>query len=257
MLEFEGMTLIAWVERLLWPFFRVGAFLLAAPVFGAQLVPLRVRTLLGLVMTLVILPGLPEMPRVDPLSLGATVIIAQELLIGLAFGFLLQLFVHIFALAGQMLALQMGLGMASMNDPANGVTVAVVGQIYLMFGTLLFLTLNGHLVVLEVMLTSFSALPVGSGLPLENLYTLAGLLGWVFASALVMALPGITAILLCNLVFGVMTRAAPQLNIFSLGFPMTMLFGLLVLAITSAQFGEHYARFLGEVLQMLSALAGV
>lgn len=256
MFEFEGMTLIAWVERLLWPFFRVGAFLMAAPFFGAKLVPLRVRTLFALVVTLVIVPTLPPIAVIDPLSLEALLVTLQELLVGLAFGFLLQLFVHIFAVAGQMIALQMGLGMASMNDPANGVSVAVVGQIYMIFGTLLFLAINGHLVVLEVMLSSFSVIPIGEGLPVGHFYTLASLLGWVFGSALVMSLPAITALLLCNLTFGVMTRAAPQLNIFALGFPMTMLFGLLVLAITSAQFGEHYARFFSEILAMLRQLVG-
>lgn len=256
MLEVDGLTLIAWVERLLWPMFRIGAFLYASPIFGAKLVPLRVRSLFAFVVALVILPGLPPMPDLDPLSLGAMIVIAQELVVGLAFGFLMQLFVNIFSVAGQMIALQMGLGMASMNDPANGVSVAIVGQIYLIFGTLLFLALNGHVVALEVMLTSFSVIPVGVGLPVENFYSIAGLLAWVFGSALIMSLPAITALLLCNLVFGVMTRAAPQLNIFALGFPMTMLFGLLTLAITSAQFGEHYVRFLSEALSMLRHLAG-
>jgi hypothetical protein len=123
--------------------------------------------------------------------------------------------------AGQIIAVQIGLAFASMIDPANGVSVPVLAQMLLMLVTLLFLAMNGHLVVFEVLAESFITLPVGTGLSTNHYWELAGKLGWVLGAGLLLVLPAITALLVVNLAFGIMTRAAPQLNIISIGFPMT------------------------------------
>ena len=146
---FDPADLISWLVQFILPFFRIAAFLMVVPVFGNQLVAVRVRLLLALSSAVLIFPLLPTLPVIDPLSLAMLFLIVEQLVIGAVLGFLVQLFFHIFVLAGQMIAMQMGLGFASMVDPTNGVSVAVVSQFYVLLVTLLFLSFNGHLVVLK------------------------------------------------------------------------------------------------------------
>jgi hypothetical protein len=143
------------------PMFRVGALLTTMPVFGTTLVPKRIKLFLSLAITLAIMPSLPPLPTVNPLDLSGLLLIAEQIIIGALLGLSLQLFFQAFVVAGQIVAIQMGMGFASMVDPANGVNVAVIGQFFTMLVTLLFLSMNGHLVVFEVLTESFTTLPVG------------------------------------------------------------------------------------------------
>ena len=136
--------------------------------------------------------------------------------------------------AGQIIAVQMGMAFASMVDPANGVNVTVVSQFMTMLVSILFLLMNGHLVVLEVMTESFTTLPIGSALMVNHFWDMAGRMSWVLGAGLLLVLPAITALLVVNIAFGVMTRAAPQLNIFSIGFPLTLVLGLAIFWVTLA-----------------------
>ena len=252
---FDPADLISWLVQFILPFFRIAAFLMVVPVFGNQLVAVRVRLLLALSAAVLIFPLLPTLPVIDPLSLAMLFLIVEQLVIGAVLGFLVQLFFHIFVLAGQMIAMQMGLGFASMVDPTNGVSVAVVSQFYVLLVTLLFLSFNGHLVVFEVMIEGFTLLPIGGGSFHQSaIYTLAAAGGWMFSSALLLALPAVTAILIVNFAFGVMTRAAPQLNIFSLGFPFTLLFGIFILWVALAGFLPQYQQLSKEVFILLNEL---
>jgi flagellar biosynthetic protein FliR len=142
-----------------------------------------------------------------------------------------------------------------MVDPANGVNVAVIGQFLTMLVTLLFLAINGHLVVFEVLTESFTTLPVGSGLLVNHFWDLAGRLSWVLGAALLLVLPAITALLVVNIAFGVMTRAAPQLNIFSIGFPLTLVLGFGIFWVTLADILPHYHSLASEALQWMRELA--
>ncbi|MET1078177.1 MAG: flagellar biosynthetic protein FliR [Pseudomonas sp.] len=256
MLELSDAQIGGWVGSFLLPLFRIAALLMTMPIIGTQLVPVRVRMYLSLAICLVLMPTLPPMPQVDSVSLQSFVMIAQEVLIGVMLGFVLQLFFHVFVMAGQLVATQMGLGFASMVDPANGISVAVIGQFFLMLVTLLFLAMNGHLVVFEVLAESFVTLPVGSGLRAEHYWALAGKLGWVLGAGLLLVLPAVTALLVVNIAFGVMTRAAPQLNIFSIGFPLTLVLGLVIVWIGMADILAQYQVLATEVLQWLREMVG-
>lgn len=161
MLELSNAQIGGWVGQFLLPLFRIAALLMSMPLIGTQLVPVRVRLYLALAIALVLVPTLPPMPVVESLSLASLLLIAEQLLIGVMFGFVLQLFFHVFIVSGQLLAMQMGLGFASMVDPANGISVPVLGQFFNMLVILLFLSVNGHLVVLEILAESFVTLPVG------------------------------------------------------------------------------------------------
>jgi flagellar biosynthetic protein FliR len=254
-LELTDAQIGTWVASFILPLFRVTAVLMTMPVIGTSLVSARIRLYLAVAITVVIVPGLPDMPEVHALDLSALLLIAEQIIIGALLGMSLQLFFQIFVIAGQIVAIQMGMAFASMVDPANGVNVAVVSQFLSMLATLLFLGINGHLVVFEVLTESFATLPVGGGLLIDHFWDLAGRLSWVLGAALLLVLPAITALLVVNIAFGVMTRAAPQLNIFSIGFPLTLVLGLGIFWVTLADILPHYQALASEALQWMRELA--
>lgn len=244
MFELDALEVSHWVSRYLYPFVRIGGLFMVMPLFGTRMVPARIRIILAFVITIVITPLLPPFPHVDAISLASFVIILQQLLIGITLGFVIELVTQVFVIAGQLIAMQTGLGIATTVDPSQGASVVVISQWLLFMVTLIFLSLNGHLVMIEVLIDSFRTFPIGmQGVGAQHFGLIIMWSGWMFAAALVVAIPVMTALLTVNLAFGVMARAAPQLNIFSLGFPVTMIVGLLVLSMSmgdiAASFQEH------------------
>ncbi|EJL03129.1 MULTISPECIES: flagellar biosynthetic protein FliR [Pseudomonas] len=255
MLALTDTQISSWVAAFVLPLFRVTAVLMSMPVFGTTLVPRRVRLYFALAITVVIAPGLPPMPQIHALDLSALMLVAEQILIGALMGFSLQLFFQAFVVAGQIISVQMGMAFASMVDPTNGVNTAVIGQFLTMLVTLLFLAMNGHLVVFEVLTESFTTMPVGSALLVNHFWEIAGKLGWVLGAAMVLVLPAITALLVVNIAFGVMTRAAPQLNIFSIGFPLTLVLGMVIFWISMGDILNQYQPLATEALQLLRDMA--
>ncbi len=247
-----------WVGQHLWPLFRIASFMMVIPFIGTQLVPARIRLGLALLITILIVPLLDDVPRVEALSADAVVITLQQILIGVGLGFALTALFQLFVVTGQMIAMQMGLGFASMVDPANGVNVPVLSQLYSISVTLLYLAMNGHLVAFEVFLESFRTLPIGlEGLGQAGVWDLTHRISWVFVSAMLLALPAVTAVLIVNISFGVMTRAAPQMNIFALGFPIGLMFGLFSIWVLQANFLPHFQQYAEETYEFMRQLQGV
>ncbi|MCD5993018.1 flagellar type III secretion system protein FliR [Pseudomonas sp. CDFA 602] len=251
MLALTDAQISTWVASFMLPLFRIVAVLMTMPIIGTTLVPRRIRLYFAVAITVVVAPVLPAMPSVQALDLSALLLIGEQIIIGAGMGLALQLFFQIFVIAGQIISTQMGMGFASMVDPTNGVSSATIGQFFTMLVTLLFLAMNGHLVVLEVVVESFTTMPVGNGLLINNFWGLATGLGWVMSSGLRLVLPAITALLIINIAFGVMTRAAPQLNIFSIGFPLTLVLGMVILWMTMADILNQYQPLAVEALQGL------
>ena len=249
MLALTDTQISTWVASFMLPLFRIVALLMTMPIIGTTLVPRRVRLYFAVAVTVVVAPVLPAMPPVQALDLSALLLIGEQIIIGAGLGLSLQLFFHAFVVAGQIISTQMGMGFASMVDPTNGVSSATIGQFFTMLVTLLFLAMNGHLVVLEILVESFTTMPVGSGLLVNNFWGLANGLGWVLSSGLRLVLPAITALLIINIAFGVMTRAAPQLNIFSIGFPLTLVLGMVILWMTMGDILNQYQPMAVEALQ--------
>ena len=244
-----------WVGQHIWPLFRLASFLMVIPIFGTQLVPARVRLGLALLMTVLIAPMIPPVPQVEALSADAVVITLQQILIGVGMGFALTALWQLFVIAGQMIAMQMGLGFASMVDPANGVNVPVLSQFYLNGITLLFLAMNGHLVLFDVIIESFQTIPIATdGLMVDSFRELAFRMTWLFASAMLLALPAMSAVLIVYLSFGVMTRAAPQMNIFAIGFPIALLFGLFANWVLVRDLSPHFQELSAETFRFLRSL---
>lgn len=240
----------------LWPMLRISAFYFAMPVVGARTVPARLRIILTLLTTMLLAPVLPPAPVVSFLSMHGFVMVMQEVLIGLALGFCMQVVLQVFVLAGQFMAMKMGLGFAAMNDPSSGVSVTVLSQFYLLLSTLLFLSTNGHLVILQLLIDSFTTFPVGgNGMNSVHFSVIVDMGSWLFSAALLITLPLFTSLMIVNMSFGVMSRSAPQLNVFTVGFPITLIFGFILMWLTLANFLPVYFEIMEEGISTLRTLA--
>ncbi len=231
-----------WLRELLWPLCRISAMIMVMTTISGSPVPNRVRLLLSVLITAAVAPLLPKPPAIELFSIAAMLIVAQQLLIGITVGFVSLMVIQTFVLAGQIIGMQTSLGFASLVDPTSGQQVPLVGQFYLLLMTLIFFTVNGHLLMITMIVESFYTLPIGESLEPQSLKQMADFGGKIFANALTMSLSAVTALLLINFSFGVMTRAAPQLNIFAIGFPITMLSGLLILWLTLDGVVPHFFR---------------
>ncbi len=254
-MDFDISEATAFVGSLLWPMMRIGAMLLAMPVLGTRLLPTRVKIILTLVLSVLVVPLLPPVPAVEPLSLAGLMISVQQILIGLAMGFTLQLVFGALMIAGESIAMSMGLGFASMVDPTNGVNVPVISQFFIIVGTLLFLAFGGHLVLFQLVISSFQSLPISAtGVDRGGLWALAAWGSQMFIGALWVAIPALVSMLVITLAMGVMTRAAPQLNIFSVGFPVTMFAGFIILMLVMPGFLSRFNQMLLEAMQLSQSL---
>lgn len=238
----------------LWPFMRIGALLLVMPAIGGSFVPARVRILLAMALTMVIAPTLPP-PAVDVLSLAGVMTIGREVLIGMVMGFVVQVVFDAIALGGQIISMSMGLGFAVFVDQQRGINIPVLGQLFMMLSLLLFFVVDGHLAMIRLLADSFRILPIdGSGIS-QGL--LGGTLQWVgqlFVVAVKIALPAITALIIVNLSFGVMSRAAPTLNLFAVGFPAAMLLGFVAIFLSMGNLQENVSQLLDAALALLPEL---
>jgi flagellar biosynthetic protein FliR len=257
MLTLTTGQLEAWLAQYLWPFLRIGACFMMAPIFGARFVPPRVRLLLAGAITLIVAPLVPPPSDVAVFSFAAVIVTIHQLLIGFATAFALQLIFDALAMGGQLLSNTMGLGFAFNVDPLRGVSTPVLGQLYMILVTLTFLAINGHLALIETFVQGFTTLPVGlTGLDGPVIWRLVEWGSQLFAGALAVALPGMAALLVVNLAFGVMSRAAPTLNLFAVGFPITLIAGLVImyvgLPMVLATFGRSLDAAFGVLRTVLA-----
>ncbi len=229
--------------------------MVAMPVISGAFVPKRVRVLLAMALTLIVAPLLGTPPAVDLISFQGLLMILQEVLVGLAMGFAMQLVFDGISLGGQVIAMSMGLGFAVFLDRQRGINIPVLGQLFLMFGMLIFLALDGHLALIQLVADSFHTLPIMAG-GLSQI-AISELLQWsmqVFVVAIKIALPAITALIVVNLSFGVMSRAAPTLNLFAVGFPVAMLLGFAAIFFNMGNLTENVSQLIADTLAMLPAL---
>jgi flagellar biosynthesis protein FliR len=236
-----------------WPFFRVAGVLMVAPVFGARLVPVRIRLAMAVTATLALSPLVP-MTQEFTLSLASGITVVQEVIIGVAMGFCLQMIFDALIMAGQTIAMSMGLGLATMIDPQRGISVPVISQFFVILGMLIFLALGGHLATIRLIADSFAILPVGRPLSMEGIFMVANWGSQLFAGALRIALPAATALLIANIAFGVMSRAAPSLNLFAVGLPAGLLIGFVLLLLNIEHLSGLLAEFLQVTLTMLAEM---
>ncbi len=240
-MEFSETVINQYMADFILPFTRVSALIMTMIGFSSRTIPAKIKLGLSVLFTIAIMPALPPTQVGSLLSLATALLLFEQMLIGLMIGFVTIMVVNTFTLAGQVVAMQTGLGFASLVDPASGMNVPAVGQFFLILASLLFWTMDGHLAYLQFVVASFEVIPIPStGLDSSIYKEIVEWGGWMFATALSLALAPVTAMLLINFSFGVMTRAAPQLNIFAIGFPITMCTGLLIMWLTLGNFYTHF-----------------
>lgn len=219
-----------WVARLWWPVLRISGFVATAPIASEATIPRTVKIALIIGLAFMLAPLAPVPPTLSIFSGAGFLAALQELLIGIAIGLVVQLAFEALSFAGQSISSTMGLGFSTLVDPEHGATTPVLGQFFMITGTLTYLAANGHLTLLGALAKSFWTLPIGGRHVDANfLWTLAGWGARVFETGLLIALPAVIALVIVNLALGVMTRAAPQLNLFGIGFTITLLSGFFVL----------------------------
>lgn len=232
-MEIDVEQFLQWLSEFFWPFLRISALFAAAPVFSARTVPVRVRIILALMLTYILLPAIPAAPEVTIFTATGLLMVLQQLAVGLVMGFLVQVMFATLLVAGQVTATTMGLGFASAVDPQNGVQVTMLSQFYVIIATLIFLSIDGHLLLIQVLAQTFILIPVDANLLAPALFqNVVEFAGQMFVTAMVIALPAVTGVLLVNLGFGVITKAAPQLNVFAIGFPITILAGFILILLS-------------------------
>jgi flagellar biosynthetic protein FliR len=232
MISFSSVELNAWLAGLLWPLSRVLGLVAAAPLFGNTAVPVQVKVALGTLLAMIIAPAVPPGPAADPMSVAGLLIVAKEMIVGLAMGFAMRIVFAAIEMAGEVASMTMGLGFASFFDPQTQGRSSGIGQFLALVATMVFLAVNAHLVLIEALAESFYTLPIGAT-PLAGKapYELVRWGGQIFAAGLQLSLPIVAALLITNVALGILTRAAPQLNIFGIGFPITLGVGFLILSL--------------------------
>lgn len=257
MITLSAAQLSEWIGLYFWPFLRIGACLMVAPVFGTRTVPMHARLIIAASLTVLLAPLIQSPPPVELFSGTSLVIIVQQLIIGVAQGFALQIIFDAVVMGGQLLANSMGLSFAMNVDPLHGTSTPVLGQFYMIIVTLTFLALNGHLLLIESLLQSFTLLPIGTtGLGGDGLWVLVNFGATLFSGALMIALPGLAAMLIVNFGFGIMSRAAPTLNLFAVGFPATLALGLVVVLLGLPAVQSSFIKLLGSAWMLLTHMTG-
>jgi flagellar biosynthetic protein FliR len=246
MIHISSNQLIVWLASFIWPLTRILGLIAVAPVYGSSTIPVRLKISFGIVLAIVVAPTLQNLPIVDPISLPGLVILLEQFIIGVAMGFTMQIVFASIDMAGNLISMSMGLGFASFFDPQTHGHTPAVSQFLTLITTMLFLSLNLHLALLGTLVDSFTNLPIGVDLSTQPSLWLhvANAASVIFSSGVQIALPIIAALLVTNIALGILTRAAPQLNIFGIGFPITMTVGFVMLYILMPYLGAPLRKLL-------------
>ena len=250
MITLTSAELNTWMAALLWPLTRILGLIIAAPLFCNAAVPVSQKVALGLLLATIIAPAIPAAPGADPMSLAGFLILIQEMLIGLAMGFSMRLVFAAIEFAGEVASMTMGLGFATFFDPNSAGRSSAVGQLLSLVATMAFLAVNAHLVMLSALAESFvtlpiSATPIALGAPLE-------MVKWgsrIFSAGLQLSLPIVAALLITNVALGILTRAAPQLNLFGIGFPITLGVGFLTISLAMPYLGPPILTLINQGIE--------
>ncbi len=246
-----------WVARLWWPVLRIGGFVLTAPIASESSIPPPVKIALSIALAFILAPLAPVPAGLSIFSGAGVMAAVQEIMIGVAIGMVVQLSFEALTFAGQTISMSMGLGFATLIDPQHGGDTPVIGQFFMMLGILAYLAVNGHLVLIGALATSFKSLPIGGAIIDQNLLWSMGLWGArIFETGLLVALPAVVALIIVNLALGVVTRAAPQLNLFGIGFTITLMSGFMLLIVGLDGLMSGISSLLNSALAAVVDLAG-
>lgn len=255
MISFTSAQLTAWFAAFIFPLARILAFVASSPIFGNRQVPARVKVGFAFVITVIIAPTLDIPSDLDPASAQGLFVLMQQIVAGLIMGFAIRLIFSSVEMAGDIAGMQMGLGFASFYDPQNASFTPVIAQFLGILAALIFLAADGHLYMLAAMSDSFRDFPIGASVPSAHAFrTIAEWGSTLFSNALQFALPLIGALLITNLALGILTRSAPQLNIFAVGFPITIAVGFATLMLAIPYLAPLMEYFTHSALDTVSRI---
>lgn len=255
MVEVTFAQLQTWLVAFLWPFVRITAFMAVSPLWGHSSVPNQAKIGLASLVAIVIAPILPAMPDIAIMSWAGIGIMIEQILIGLAIGLVMHIVFAVVQAAGDFIGLQMGLAFASFFDTASGTNIMVLSRILYMITLLMFLAMNGHLMVLETLIMSFQTLPIGIGTFNAGAFELlVRYAGTIFASGMLLALPLVASLLTINLALGILNRSAPQLTVFNIGFPTSLLVGLILMMVLMTDMSSFLERLFSQGLAFMQGL---
>lgn len=246
MLTFNSHIFETWVFGLMLPLTRILGFIAIAPFFSNKSFSVPVKVAFGVLLALIIIPTVPTIPRIDILSLNGVLVLAQQILIGLAMGLTAQIIFTGIEMAGQISGLMMGFSFASFYDPQSQTNTPVIGSMMNILAMMVFLSINGHLMLVSGLADSFQSFPIEMEAHAINGMTIANWGSKIFSIGLQVALPMIAALLITNIALGILTRAAPQLNIFGIGFPITICVGFIVFSLMMPSLAPAYRHFLEQ-----------
>lgn len=243
------------MQQYWWPFCRFMALFSMAPLLNHRAISVRFRILLALLMSLTLARLLPQVPEISPISVMGALITVEQVFFGLILGLMLQLVFTTFSVIGEVISTQMGMAMARYNDPTNGVSSSsIIYQVYYILLIFLLLTIDGHLLMVNVLYQSFIYWPVGSGLLTLDVRFFLASVAWVFSAAVLITLPVVFCMTLVQFTFGLLNRISPTMNLFSLGFPITILMGIFCIYITLPNMAEGYLRLTRELLENIGVI---
>jgi len=252
MISLTSADINAWIVAYFFPLARILAVLVSAPPFNNAGLPTRIRLLLGLAIALAITPALPGIPSVEPASGHGLLILAQQMIIGIGMGLSMRLVFSAVDMAGTMISNQMGLGFATAYDPDSASQTPVVSEFLGMLALLIFMAINGHLMVIATLTQSFTVLPIASGAVGNGTWlNIANAGGVIFSSGVLLALPVVVALLITNIALGVLGRVAPQLNLMAIGFPVTIVLGFAALFVAMSQLSAPLLKMFEYGLQSM------
>jgi flagellar biosynthetic protein FliR len=255
LITFSAAQLDAWVGGYLLPLTRILGMIAVAPLFNITAVNTTTRLILGLAVALAIVPVLPPMPAIPAGSWVGLAVLAEQLLIGIVIGITLRIAFAAIDFAGALIGLQMGLSFAVFYDPQNTAQTPVLSEFLGLLATLVFLAMNGHLLALSVLAESFKILPVGTApIAAGGFKALIAWTATLFSAGVLLSLPLVAALLIANIGMGVLSRVAPQLNLFAIGFPVTMMAGFTVLMVSLPYFGTALERLFDQSFVALHAI---
>ena len=246
MLTLNSDLIQAWVVTILIPLVRILGFVAIAPFFGNQAISMPIKVAMGILLAMMIAPAAPAMPTVDLLSLRGILIIAEQMIIGLAIGLMMQIIFSAIEMAGQISGMTMGFGFATNYDPQSAGSTIVISQLMGILALLVFLSMNGHLIMISALLESFYAFPVTAEPRMIDGMTIAIWGAKLFSISLQLSLPIVATLLITNLALGILTKSSPQLNIFGIGFPITLCVGFLVIMLMLPTMAAPYQYILEQ-----------
>ena len=258
MLTVTTAQMNVWIAAFIWPLTRILGLIAAAPLFGNVSVPAQLKLMFGVMLALIVGPGLHNLPDVDPMSMAGILILIQQMVIGLSMGFAMRIVFAGVEMAGEIIGLTMGFGFATFFDPQSQGRSSAISQFLSLLVLMIYLATNVHLMMISALFDSFNTLPIAAGpLGANVMQKIAVWGGIVFSAGVQLSLPIVAALLITNAALGILTRAAPQLNIFGIGFPIALGAGLIMISLALPYMATPFGRLLQEGVDQIQRISTV